>query len=85
MTSRAGVGTGVRGTVPLPARPSKLRIAPISAAVKPLRSGVAASVDAVASTFSRSAAEVAVVTRWPSTTKCSSASVSPGASSSVLT
>ena len=65
--------------------PSKFLIEPIWPALRPLTSGVAASVDAVASTFSRSASEVAVVTRWPSTTKCSSDSVSPGASSSVLT
>ena len=37
------------------------------AALRPVRSGVAASVAAVVSTFRRSASEVAVVTRLPST------------------
>ena len=57
---------------------AKLSIEHISAALRSASSGVAASVAAVVSTSARSAAEVAVVTRWPSTTKCSSDFVAPG-------
>src|ERR1700742_3376464 len=81
-----GAGTGVAGIVAVEVHATlKLAIEHTCAGVSPDRSGEAASCDAVASTLVRSAAEVAVVTRWPSTTKCSSDLAWPGASVSEFT
>ena len=46
---------------------------------------MATSDAAVVSTFSRSAADVAVVTRWPSTMKCRTDFVAPAGIVSVFT
>ena len=55
------------------------------AALRPVRSGVVASVAAVVSTLRRSVSEVAVATRLPSTTKCRTDFVAPAGIVSVFT
>jgi hypothetical protein len=60
----------MRGTLPAAAQSAataKLSIEQTCAALRPVRSGAVTSEAAVVSTFSRSAAEVAAVTRWPRT------------------